>query len=171
MLSTTFAEKATHYILNFQHVDDKRTFRIETYYKQYADLVKFMPDTNNKGNGYASGIDIFWRDKKTVKYGDYWISYSFVDTKRNYREFPVLATPTFVAKHTLSIVAKYFFPKISLSVGATYVFATGRPYYNPNKSDQEYLTDFTRYYHNFSLNFSYLTSIKKHFTVVALSFD
>lgn len=163
-------ERATHYILNFQHVDDKRTFRVETYYKQYDQLAKFLTDTNSNGNGYAKGVDIFWRDKKSVKYGDYWISYSFVDTKRNYRDFPVSAMPSFVAKHTLSVVAKYFFPKISLSVGATYVFATGRPYYNPNKPADQYLSDFTKYYHNFSVNISYLTSIHKHFTVLALSF-
>lgn len=162
-------EKATHYILNFQHVDEKRTIRVETYYKQYANLVKYIPDTTNDGKGYARGIDIFWRDKKSLKYADYWISYSFVDTKRHYRDFPVSATPTFVARHTLSIVGKYFFPKISFSVGATYVFASGRPYYNPNKPDEAYLTDLTKSYHNFSMNFAYLTSIMKHFTVIALS--
>ncbi len=162
-------ERATHYILNAQYVDEKRTFRVEAYYKQYGNLVKFLPDTNSNGKGYAKGFDVFWRDRKSVKYGDYWVSYSFVDTRRDYRDFPVEATPSFVAKHTFSLVAKYFFPKINLSLGGTYVFASGRPYYNPNRPAGEYLSDYTRYYHNVSLNLAYLTHIGKHFTVLALS--
>ncbi|HZB13949.1 MAG TPA: TonB-dependent receptor, partial [Chryseolinea sp.] len=33
------AEKASHYIFNYQYVKDRRTFRMETYYKAYSDLV------------------------------------------------------------------------------------------------------------------------------------
>ena len=38
-------EKAQHYILNYQFIENKRTFRIETYYKRYGDLVKFIDST------------------------------------------------------------------------------------------------------------------------------
>ena len=44
---------------------------------------------DNSGTGYARGIDIFWRDKKTIPLADYWISYSYLDTKRNYQDFPI----------------------------------------------------------------------------------
>jgi carboxypeptidase-like protein len=157
-------EKATHYILNFQHLDDKRTFRIEGYYKDYANLLKIVPDTNTNGSGYAKGFDIFWRDKKTIQYGDYWISYSFLDTRRNYLNYPESIIPTFASKHTLSVVFKYFFPKPSISAGVTYVFATGRTYYTP-----QFAADQTKNYNNLSLTFSKLTSIKKHFTVLVAS--
>ena len=49
----------------------------------------------------------------------------------------------------------------------TYVYSSGRPYFNPN--NPVYLGDRTKDYQNLSLNFSYLTSIGKNFTVVVLS--
>ena len=161
-------EKATHYILNFQHVSDQRTFRIETYYKKYDDLTRNTNNNNdNSGYGYAKGFEVFYRDKKTVSRSDFWISYSFLDTKRLYRDFPNEATPAFAAKHTASLVFKYFIPKISLAPSVTYVYSSGRTYFNPN--NPEYLSDHTKDYHNLSLNFSYLTSIRKNFTVVVFS--
>jgi uncharacterized membrane protein SpoIIM required for sporulation len=47
------------------------------------------------------------------------------------------------------------------------VFATGRHYFNPN--NPVFLGDKTNDYHNMSLNFSYLTSIGKNFTVAVFS--
>jgi vitamin B12 transporter len=158
-------------------VSEKRTFRIEAYYKNYNRLVKSIPIEGlafdsvltNNGDGYAKGFDVFWRDKQTLKYGDYWISYSFLDTKREYRNFPVAATPAFAAKHTFSIVYKYFFPKLNLQPGFTYAFNSGRPYYNPNRPDNEFLSDMTKPYHNLSVNANYLTSIFKSFAVIVFS--
>jgi vitamin B12 transporter len=161
-------ERATHYILNFQKISDYRTFRVEAYYKDYNDLVRVQNTAyDNSGYGHARGIEFFYRDKKTINMSDFWISYSFVDTKRLYGTFPVEAMPTFVANHTASLVYKYFFPKLSLAPSVTYLFATGRPYYNPNNPD--FLSDRTKNYHNLSLNFSYLTSIRKSFSVVVFS--
>lgn len=160
-------EKATHYILNYQYVDENRTFRIEPYYKLYDNLVKTIPSITNKGFGYARGVDVFWRDKKTLKYTDYWISYSYLDTKRNYQNFPNEETPNFASEHTLSIVYKRWIPKFNISVGATYVFATGRPTYDV--SNPVFPADRTRDYHNLSLSLSKLTTLWKHFTVIALS--
>jgi len=159
-------ERADHYILNYQVVSNKRTFRIEGYYKNYADLVKIIPDTTNNGNGYAKGFDVFWRDKKTIKYADYWISYSYLDTKRNYLYFPEQAVPSFAAKHTLSVVYKQTFPKINVTVGATYVFATGRFYINPYNPivPGDKLPD----YNNLSLSASYLMQLFQNFTVLAV---
>jgi hypothetical protein len=53
-----------------------QTFRIEAYYKKYNDLIKTYPTYNNDGTGDAKGFELFWRDKKTIKGMDYWISYS-----------------------------------------------------------------------------------------------
>lgn len=162
-------EKATHYIINFQKLTEGRTFRVETYWKQYKNLVKITPDTSNNGFGYARGLDLFYRDKKLIKYGDLWVSYSFCDSKRLYKNYLVEATPTFVADHTLSIVYKQFFPKKSFGFGGTLTLNSGRPYYNPQ--NPVYLGDKTPFYKNFSLNFNYLTQIFKNFTVVVLSVD
>ena len=152
-------EQAEHFILNYQIINEGQTFRVETYYKQYSDLVKYTnqydPTTfTNNGSGYAKGLDIFWRDNKTVRGLDYWISYSYIDTERDYQDFPVKAVPSFSSNHNLSIVGKYFVRSIRTQVGATYSFASARQYNNPNLS--EFNSGRTPAYHDLSLNFSHL---------------
>lgn len=166
-------ESAHHYILNYQINKNNRTFRIEAYYKDYVDLIKYdslyLPDPgsySNTGNGFAKGIDVFWRDNSFSNI-DYWISYSYIDTERNYQNFVSTATPYFVSNHNLSVVYKHFIPQISSQLGLTYKFASGRPFYNPENPD--FLSDRTQSYNDLSLNFSYLTSIGKHFTIVHFS--
>ncbi len=169
-------EKAIHYILNYQYIDEFYTFRIEGYYKDYDNLTKQetfrqgfseFPKYNNTGSGYAKGIDIFWRDKKTFDLADYWVSYTYLDTKRDYRDFPNLAVPTFATPHTVSVVFKRWIPEITTYIGFTYSFATGRPYYNPN--NPVYLGDKTKNYNNLSFNASYILNIFDNFTVVYFS--
>ncbi|MCK6605023.1 MAG: TonB-dependent receptor [Ignavibacteriaceae bacterium] len=163
-------ENATHYIANYQILADKRVFRVEFYYKQYDNLVKKIPNGffyDNSGTGYAKGIDLFWRDSESFKYVDYWLSYSWLDTKRDYREFPTLATPTFAAEHTASLVYKHYVPDLNTYLGFTYRFATGRPYFNPN--NPVFNGDKTREYHDLSFNGSYLTNLWGYFTIVYLS--
>ncbi|MBC8487116.1 MAG: TonB-dependent receptor [Bacteroidetes bacterium] len=166
-------EKATHYILNYQIIKNNRTFRIEVFYKDYKNLVKYDslylydPSAyNNFGKGYARGIDIFWRDNSFGNH-DYWISYSYIDTKRNYRDYPVSATPTFVSNHNLSVVYKHYISKISSQIGMTYRFASGRTYINPNNPD--FLSDKTKAYNDLSFNLSYLTNLWGNFTIVYFS--
>ena len=134
------SEKASHYILNYQYNKDKQTFRVDAYYKQYNDLVKYNTENaafnsifNNNGDGFAKGIDVLWRDEKNIKNMEYWISYSYIDTERDYRNFPAKVTPNFVADHNLSVVTKYWINGWKSQVGFTNSFATGRPYNNPNE--------------------------------------
>lgn len=165
-------EKATHYIANYQWMSDKRTFRIEFYDKEYDQLVKNTmnePYQNNGGNGYARGVDIFWRDKQTIKNSDYWISYSYLDTKRDYRDYPFSAMPTYASKHTVSVVYKYWIAKITTSVSATYTYGSGRPYYNPTKAIEEFHSDRTPAYQNLNFSGSYLTQLWGNFTVIFFS--
>lgn len=173
-------ERADHYLLNYQYIGSSRTFRIEFYYKDYSALAKGTVFTHpyfnlpsvpfsNDGKGYAKGFDIFWRDKETFKYTDYWISYSFLDTKREFRNYPGLAVPSFSSPHTLSVVAKHWIPSIMSLVGVTYSFSKGRTYFNPN--NPEFLGDRAKDYHNLSMSVSYLTSIFNNFSVVFFSID
>ena len=159
--------KATHYIANFQRIDDNHTLRVEVYYKKYDNLTLVNSDTTNKGFGYAQGLDVFWRDKKTIKDVDYWISYSYIDSKRRFSFYPKEVTPTFVATHTASLVFKRFFKKINTFTGFTYSYATGRPYYNPN--NPEFLKDRTIDYHSLGINAAYLKQVGKVFVVLAIS--
>ncbi|RBL93945.1 TonB-dependent receptor [Chitinophaga flava] len=161
--------KATHYIASFQRVASDYTFRTEIFYKKYTDLVKTIPNYNNNGKGYAQGVEIFWRDRKTFKNVDYWISYSYLDTKRDYLNFPKEVQPDFAATHTASLVYKHFFPKLATNLGFTYTFATGRPYFNPNLPADKFMSEKTIDYHALGVSASYLTTIRKAFTVFVLS--
>ncbi len=165
--------KATHYILNYQKVSHDYTLRIEAYYKKYGDLLKTYTNTGssittdsvgNGGTGDAKGIELFWRDRKTLKDVDYWISYSYIDTKRNYLNYPYALQPNFVANHTLSLVVKKFVTKWKTGFNGSYTFATGRPYYDiryDNSSTKFVIADQgkTIAYHNLSFSLNYLPNI------------
>jgi hypothetical protein len=173
-------ENSEHFILNYQYIGNERTFRIELYYKKYDDLAKGTVFTypyfnlpivpfSSTGKGYAKGIDVFWRDRETLKNLDYWVSYSYLDTKRDYKNYPTLAAPPFSAPHTFSIVAKHWVQSITTLFGLTYTFASGRPYFNPN--NPEFLGDRGKNYNNLSLNASHLLSVFGNFTVLFMSVD
>jgi hypothetical protein len=164
--------KATHYIVNYQHMTKDRIFRVEAYYKKYEDLVKTIPVNyyyaayDNSGSGYAKGIELFWRDKKSIKDFDYWISYSFLDTKRNYLNYPGQLKPNFAATHTASVVMKRFFTKMKAGFNLTYSYATGRPYYNfmvSNTGNKYYTADqgTTKDYHSLNFSMEYVPSVGK----------
>jgi len=152
------SERAEHFILNYQVINNDRTLRIEAYYKKYSDLVKFKDGDQyqplSTGNGYARGVEFFWRDNKSIRNVDYWISYSFLDTERNYLAFPYAATPSFASKHNFSFVYKHFITQLKTQVGLTYSFSSGRPYYNPN--EEKFNHSLTPTYQDVSANISYL---------------
>lgn len=152
------SEKAEHFILNYQIITNQRTFRIETYYKRYFSLVRFLDSNgdklNNTGFGYAKGLEVFWRDSKSIDKVDYWVSYSYLDTKRNYLNYPSSAIPSFASRHNFSVVYKHFITAVKTQVGVTYSYSSGRPYYNPN--NPTFNNDRTPFYQDLSANLSFL---------------
>ncbi|MFN5418402.1 MAG: TonB-dependent receptor [Flavobacteriia bacterium] len=157
--------RADHYILTFQHLTPVYTFRTQIYYKDYQNLLKTDASNQNAistdGYGYSKGFELFWRDKKTIKGLDYWVSYSWLDTKRDYLNFPIYTQPTFAAAHTGSLVIKKFWVKRMFGINWSFNWATGRPYYNPNKPSSEYLSDRTPFYSANNFSFNWITKIKK----------
>ncbi|WP_203292611.1 TonB-dependent receptor [Luteirhabdus pelagi] len=160
------ARKTQHYILNYQYVADNRIFRAELYRKDYANLVTFsseMPTLGdafeNGGDGYAQGLDLFWRDNKSIKNFDYWISYSYLDSERKFRNYLTAARPPFANEHNLSVVGKYWIDDWRSQVGFSYQYGSGRNYTNPNESG--FLQQQTKSYNNISLNWAYLLSQQK----------
>lgn len=164
--------KATHYILNYQKTTNDRIFRVEGFYKEYADLVKSYPVNfyynmySNSGSGYAKGIELFFRDKKTIKNLDYWVSYSYLDTKRDFMNYPEKLQPDFAANHTASIVVKRFVMEWKTGFNFTYSYATGRSYYNfmYNGSSNKYtIADQgkTKDFHNLGFSMNYVPSVGK----------
>ena len=160
-------ERALHYILNYQISKEGFIFRTELFHKQYNHLVRTLGAWDNQGDGYARGVELFFRDRKTFRWGDYWLSYSYLDTRRQFRWYPSSAMPLFAASHNASVVYKYYFSKPQISANLSYTFQTGRPYYNPNS--EIFLADRTPEYHNLSMQIAKLASIRGHFTIFVLS--
>ncbi|WP_299128440.1 TonB-dependent receptor [uncultured Winogradskyella sp.] len=168
------AQKTTQYILNYQYVIDGKIFRAEAYRKDYDNLVKFDGDFmninngfnntinstfNTTGNGYAQGLDLFWRDNTSFKNLDYWVSYSYLDTERNHQNFPKAAQPNFASDHNFSVVGKYWIEDWKSQLGIDYTFASGRPYNNPNTN--EFLAERTKPFNSVSVNWAYLIDQQK----------
>ncbi len=154
-------ERADHYTLSFQSGKNHRILRSEIYYKNYQDLTKlnqdafYMPESySNDGRGYAYGLDLFWRDKKSIRNGEYWISYSFLDTERNYRNFPNTSVPTFASKHNISLVYKHWIGSLRSLVGGSYKYSSPRNYNNPNS--QVFNDAKTLAYQSLDANWSFL---------------
>ncbi len=160
------AQKTQHYILNYQFTADNRIFRAELYRKNYTNLVTydtenpiFSSEFDSEGDGYAQGIDLFWRDNKSIDNIDYWLSYSYLDTEREYQNYPIAATPSFANTHNLSVVAKYWIEDWKSQIGFSYLFGSGRTYTNPNEDG--FLQEKTKNYNSISLNWAYLISPQK----------
>ncbi|MEO8764753.1 MAG: TonB-dependent receptor [Ginsengibacter sp.] len=176
---------AMHYIAQYQVISKDHTFRTELFYKKYNDLIKTglgnystFTAINNKGFGDAKGIEFFWRDKKTIKNVDYWISYSYLDTKRDFLNYPFALAPSFATKHTASLVVKKFVTRLKTQFNGSYTFATGRPYYNINYDNNTnaykiFDQGHTKSFNDLSLSVNYLPSIgnakARSFTVFVLS--
>ena len=165
--------RAAHYILQYQKISNARTFRVEAFYKKYTDLYKTSTSptgrevaTNNNGFGHATGLEFFFRDKKTFKNVDYWISYSYLDTKRDFLNYPQAITPSFAANHTAAFVVKKFVLPWKTGFNLSYNFATGRPYYHfayDNIRSKYIIADAgkTINYNSMSFSVNYLPSIGK----------
>ena len=160
------AQHTQHFILNYQYAVHNRIFRAEIYRKNYHHLITYNdrnPDINtsflNNGDGYAQGLDIFWRDNESLKNTDYWISYSYLDTERMYKDYPITATPPFANKHNLSVVGKYWIDSWKSQLGFTYQFASGRQFTDYNSPG--FLQAKTKSYNSVSLNWAYLISPQK----------
>ena len=159
-------ERTAHYILNYQYAKNGKTFRVEGYYKDYDNLVKydtrepqFNSNFTNLGNGYAAGLDVFYRDNKSIKNLDYWLSYSYLNTERDFLDFTEQATPNFANAHNFSAVGKYWVNDWRSQIGMSYSYGSGRPYDNPNTP--EFYAEKTKDYHNLSLNWAYLIDQQK----------
>jgi len=164
-------EKSEHFIINYQLTKESRIFRIEAYYKNYDRLIKYdslyaiAPEAyNNNGSGYAKGIDLFYRDSKTIKNGDFWISYSLIDSRRNYRDYSFTHTPFFLATHNVSLIYKHYIERPESYISAGYEFSSGRPYIDSNISLSEIQR--TKSYNNLSLSIFHFTRIFGKFTMI-----
>ncbi len=186
-------QRADHYIFQVQKNADGMSLRFEAFYKKYDELIKTTALSNlnpaipnnqyqvaydNGGKGFAKGVELFWRDKKTFKDIDYWLTYSYLDSKREFLNYPFSLAPNFASKHTFNAVAKKFVMDWKTGFNLSYTYSTGRPYYDLTSENGENavrhqgkLKDYSGL--NFSIN--YVPSIgkknAKSFTVFVLSIN
>ena len=160
--------RSNQFILNYQYNKNNQTLRLELFRKKYNNLVKFtspkengFKEFSNNGYGYANGLDLFWKDGKTIKNLEYWLSYSYLDTKRDHLDYPEKSQPGFINKHNFSLVTKYWLAPLRSQIGITYQFASGRNYHDPNQ--EGFMNAQTRNYNNLSFNWSWLISQQKIF--------
>ena len=154
-------ERADHYTFSYQASQNDRTLRAEIYYKDYKGLAKldnaafYLPSSySNNGHGYATGLDVFFRDRKTIKNGDYWVSYSYLDTKRDYRNYPAEVIPGFASKHNFAVVYKHWVGAIRSYASANVKYSSPRVYNNPNS--QVFNGEHTLPYRSVDLSWSFL---------------
>lgn len=156
--------RATHYIINYTYSARNRLLRAEAYYKSYRGLLRTVPILATSGRGHARGFELFFRDKRSFSNLDYWITYTYIDTKRQFLDYPALLKPTFTAPHSGTLAVKKFFEALSTNVNVAYAFASGRPHYDiaPSSGPEERSTirhsGATRPYSVVNLHLAYLTS-------------
>ncbi len=111
-------------------------------------------ELNNQGDGYAYGLDLFWRDRKSIKNGEYWISYSYIESLRDYRDYPHRAVHSYTSKHNLTLVYKHWFSRLRSLVAANYSIASPRYYNDPNS--EVFNGERSLAYQSLNMNWSYL---------------
>ena len=170
-------EKSIHNILNYEWSKKKKTIRFEVFNKKYENLVMSHElncgldvcknTLSNDGSGYSRGVEIFWRSDQTSDGigQDIWIAYSYLDSKRKYKQYSNEIIPSFASNHKLTFIYKNAFKlsngdgfNTSLALTAT----SGYPYYDIWNSVQ-YESD---PYLSFDIGGSYLPQIDDGFMVV-----
>ena len=157
--------RADHLILNYFLSKNGRTVRAEAFYKDYKELITYdvaqllpMPmgfeNIQQNGEGYARGVDFFYRDQKSFKNTDFWVTYSFVDSRRQFAHFTEMVQPGFAPRHNGSVVVKHFIQPLQSQLGISFSFNDGYTYDNPNLPGQ--MNAKTKSFQDLSLGWSYL---------------
>jgi hypothetical protein len=167
--------RADHYIFTYQHLSRDYTFRTQLYYKDYKNLLQtdaaIRQGVSIDGSGYAKGLELFWRDRKTLPGLDYWISYTYLDTKREFQNYPFAVQPPFAATHSGSFVFKKFWVKKMFGVNWSWNWSTGRPYFDPNRPQNEFMSDRTIPFHSHNFSMNWLPKIGKANSVVVVGIN
>jgi hypothetical protein len=152
-------ESASHYILGSSYNFNDRLLRLELYYKNYKNLSLLENDIyTSNGFGKSNGLDIYFADDKTFKKLEYTFSFSYNDSKRLYKDYPVESTPLFSTDINTSLNVKYLISPIKTYLGISNTYASGRPYNNPNESG--FVNSKAKSFHSLDMNLTFLLSKK-----------
>jgi|TARA_R110002094_G_scaffold214009_1_gene184460 hypothetical protein len=97
---------------------------------------------------------MFYRDNASFKGWDYWISYSYVNSKRLFANYNSAIQPSYAPNHSASIVVKRFVNKLKSQIGGSWSWNDGLSYDNPNLAGEQ--ESKTKDFSNLSLSWSYL---------------
>tara|TARA_Y100001970_G_scaffold293664_1_gene442110 strand:+ start:5301 stop:7553 length:2253 start_codon:yes stop_codon:yes gene_type:complete len=170
-------ERSIHHILNYEWSKKGKMIRLELFDKQYDNLILLesencigeycINDLNNEGYGYSKGAELFWRYDQTLDGigQDIWIAYSYLDSKRKFKQYNDEIIPSFASNHKLTFIYKNGFKlsndagfNTSLAITAT----SGYPYYD-NWNNIQYES---KPYLSFDIGGSYLPNIDNGFMVI-----
>lgn len=147
-------QKSWHSIAGVVYETDNYMMRLEGYYKNYSQLVR--EDSNrlfsSDGDGYSRGVDLFLK-REHPRYSG-WVSYSFLQSRRNWLTAPSLSPTRFDIPHQVTIVSKIDF-SLRWHAAISYRFAAGRPY---TSSLVTYLDSRVPDYHTADVSVNYLKS-------------
>ncbi len=82
------------------------------------------------------------------------MSYSYLNTARNYLDYPQMASPKFASKHNVSFIYKHWVQKCRSLVGVAFSYASPRSYNDPNSPT--FQSEQTKAYQSLNLNWSFL---------------
>jgi hypothetical protein len=123
----TSVRKAT---ASYSYVKKESKFQIDTYYKKYNDAIAYFTGQfiDNSGYGHGWGADVFW--KNYFKTLEYWLTYSYNNTRKKYDSFSEAVVPPYVARHSFNITLKYWIAPLKSLAGLSYNITSGAPYYS-----------------------------------------
>ncbi len=135
-----YSEACVQYNFGLRYEQPGRYYKAELYYKKYDRLALVTPDgestatrITSDGYGTAKGIDLFFSDQVLIRRFEYQLSYSYNLSNRKYQEYLELTTPQYATRHNAALVVKYTIPALNSIISLTECFASGRPYYNPDR--------------------------------------
>jgi hypothetical protein len=178
-------EQATHYILGYEYnKDNDFILRIESYYKDYKNLVSsseygYLMGSN--GEGFAKGVDVFLKIRFKPKFTG-WISYAYTDSKRRPAAGQPLLSANYDITHSVSVVTSYNISDF-FTIGASYKISTGKPYTPVNRSffdstQNAFIPFYANYnsdrfptYHRIDLNAQYIFSMFGKFAIVFVALN
>jgi hypothetical protein len=115
---------------SYSYVEKESKLQIDAYYKKYNDAVAYLQGQfiDNSGSGRSWGADVFW--KSNLKTLEYWLTYSYNNTRKKYEDFPQAVAPAYVAPHAFNATLKYWLAPLKSLAGLSCGISSGAPYYS-----------------------------------------
>ena len=119
--------EADHAIAGYEWSSPQANLRVEGYSKTYRNLIlnDSLTFYSNRGHGYARGVDVFVQGTHDRTTG--WISYGYLDTRRQELDDPRELPARYDVRHTITAVIEYAVSNV-WHTGARYSFNSGHPW-------------------------------------------